>query len=154
MFPHLMRDDILHTQEVVSYTRLIASGENLSERQVDLLEIAAWLHDIGCPKSKEIYGNSLPTNQQNVGRDVVSEFLESFTELSQEEKTWLVDVVGTHHRVDSAQSLAFMPLFEADLIANILSGYFPRENAEQLYTRNVKTKSGKALFKTIFKEIS
>lgn len=153
-YPKLMRDDILHTQEVVSYTRLIASGEMLSKREADLVEIAAWLHDIGCPKAKEIYGNSLPKNQQSVGEIVAKELLKTFSELSESEKAWLVEVVATHHKFDSAKELKFVPLFEGDLIANILSGYFPREKAQSLYNTFVQTSSGKALFKKIFKELA
>ena len=51
-FPNSMRSDIIHTQEVVSYTRLISVGENMDEHKIDMLECAAWLHDIGCPRSK------------------------------------------------------------------------------------------------------
>ncbi|MFI3290290.1 MAG: HD domain-containing protein [Opitutales bacterium] len=153
-FPEFMRSDVLHTQEVVSYTRLIASGENLSERQVDLLEISAWLHDIGCPKSKCIYGNCLPKNQQCVGEEVAKEFLEPFDGLTQEEKDWLANVVATHHKLDFAKSLNFMPLYEGDLIANILSGYFPRDKVPALFKTFVHTKTGKALFKKIFKDLA
>ena len=82
-FKDLKRDDVLHTQEVVSYTRMIAVGEGFDERKTALLEMAAWLHDIGCPRAKELFGNSLPVNQQNVGREVTREFLHDYKELSQ-----------------------------------------------------------------------
>lgn len=148
-FPHLMREDILHTQEVVSYTRLIAIGEGQTEEQVDLLECAAWLHDIGCPRSKEIFGNSLPINQQNVGREVTTELLKSFDELSQAQKDWLADVVGRHHQHKYAIELEFAPLFEADLIVNILSGYYKPEQAEHLFSTLMTTNTGRELFKKV-----
>lgn len=148
-FPHLMREDILHTQEVVSYTRLIAIGEGLSEERVELLECAAWLHDIGCPRSKEIYGNSMPVNQQQVGREVTSQLLANIDTFSTSEKEWLADVVGTHHQYKHALSLDFMPLFEADLIANSLSGYHNPEKAKHLFSTLMKTVTGRALFQTL-----
>ncbi|MFI3247565.1 MAG: HD domain-containing protein [Rikenellaceae bacterium] len=149
--PEWMRDDILHTQEVVSYTRLIAIGEGMSEPEVALQEAAAWLHDIGCPRSKELYGNSLPVNQQNIGCVVAAELIKDLDCLTPSEKEWLADVVGTHHQFPNAQRLGYLPLFEADLIVNLLSGYHPREKAEHLYDTFMTTKSGKELFKVVIK---
>ncbi|MFI3289003.1 MAG: HD domain-containing protein [Rikenellaceae bacterium] len=148
-YPSTMRDDILHTQEVVCYTRMIAIGEGLSPKEVEMQEAAAWLHDIGCPRSKELYGNSLPQNQQSVGRDVAHELLQNVAELTADEKGWLVDVVGTHHQFADSQKLSFAPLFEADLIVNILSGYFKKEQAENLYKTLVTSKTGQSLFKGV-----
>ncbi|MFI3331724.1 MAG: HD domain-containing protein [Rikenellaceae bacterium] len=145
-FPHSMREDILHTQEVVCYTRMIASGENLSQQDTDMQEIAAWLHDIGCPHSKEIHGNSLPQNQQSVGREVAQELLQEFTEITPREKQWLIEVVATHHQFEDSLRLGFTPLFEADLIVNLLSGYYKKEQAENLYNKIMVSKTGKALF--------
>lgn len=149
-YPELMRGDILHTQEVVSYTRLIAAGEELTHEQIEMQECAAWLHDIGCPKSKEIYGNSLPENQERVGRDVAKEILERVY-MTQESKEWLVDVVGSHHQAAKAEQLRFQPLFEADLIVNLLSGYHPRDKAPMLYSKLMKSESGRQLFQTLIK---
>ena len=146
-FPELKRDDVLHTQEVVVYTRMIAVGEGMADKQVALLEMAAWLHDIGCPRSKELYGNSLPVNQQNVGREVATELLEPISELTSDEKQWLADVVGTHHQLPKAIELDYMPLFEADMIVNCLSGYHPKEKHQHLYDTMLKTNTGRTLFK-------
>ncbi|MFI3328807.1 MAG: HD domain-containing protein [Rikenellaceae bacterium] len=148
-FPHLLREDLLHTQEVVSFTRAIAAGENMSAHEVEMLECAAWLHDIGCPRSKEIHGNSLPVNQQAVGREVTRELLADFSEFSAAEKQWLEDVVGTHHQLSSSKELRFAPLFEADIFANLLSGYHKKEQAESLYKNALVTATSKALFRDV-----
>ncbi len=148
-YPELMRDDILHTQEVVCYTRLIAVGENVPTIEIELLEAAAWLHDIGCPRSKEIYGNSLPENQQRVGRIVATDLLSKVDVLNSEEKIWIADVVASHHQFSKVEELGFTPLFEADLIVNILSGYHPSSKAQHLYNTMMRSKTGKKLFKTL-----
>ncbi len=147
-FPQ-MREDILHTQEVASFTRLIAVNEGLTERQTQLMEAAAWLHDIGCPRAKIECGNSLPANQQRVGRIVTDELLEKIESLTIDEKKWLADVVGTHHQFQQAIDLRFEPLFEADLIVNLLSGYYAMDKAKTFYTNMMTTESGKRLFKTL-----
>lgn len=150
-YPEWMRDDILHTQEVVSYTRLIAVSEGLSTCEIDLLEAVAWLHDIGCPRSKELYGNSLPVNQQNVGCVVAAELIKDLDCLDIDQKSWLADVVGTHHQFAEAKRLNYLPLFEADLIVNLLSGYHAREKAPNLYDTLMTTESGKRLFRLLIK---
>ncbi|MFI3321425.1 MAG: hypothetical protein R3Y50_02740 [Rikenellaceae bacterium] len=144
-----MREDILHTQEVVSYTRLIATGEGLDSKSVDMLEMAAWLHDIGCPEAKEIYGNSLPVSQQIVGRIETDKLLSNISTLTPEQKSWLSNVVGTHHQHRSANEFKFMPLFEADIIANFLSGYYEMTQAQHYYNRLIGSNSGKMLFRTL-----
>ncbi len=150
-YPEDMRNDILHTQEVVCYTRLIALEEKIPEFEIELLECAAWLHDIGCPRSKQIYGNSLPANQQHVGRIVCEEILKQVDELCETEKKWLEDVVGNHHQLNKSHELGFAPLFEADLIVNILSGYHPREKSDMLYKTMISTESGRNLFNLLIK---
>ncbi len=144
-----MRSDILHTQEVVAYTRLIALGEGVPEIEVEMLEIAAWLHDIGCPRSQKIYGNTLPANQQSVGRIVAGELMAQVEGLTDVEKGWIMDVVATHHHLSKAQEFGFMPLFEADLIVNILSGYHPMQKAQMLRDTMIFSESGRRLFKLL-----
>ncbi len=148
-YPDLMREDIQHTQEVVSYTRLIAVGENIPDLEIEMLEAAAWMHDIGCPRSKEIYGNSLPENQQRVGKIVATDLLQNIESLSDDERCWIADVVASHHQFSKVEELGFAPLFEADLIVNILSGYHPIDKAQQLYTAMMRTTTGKKLFRTL-----
>ncbi|MFI3302815.1 MAG: HD domain-containing protein [Rikenellaceae bacterium] len=148
-YPERMREDTLHTHEVVIYTYLIATGEKIPEMEIDLLVAAAWLHDIGCPRSTEIYGNSLPENQQSIGRQIASDLLAPLDCLSPLEKQWLVDVVGTHHQFSKAKELGSMPLFEADLIVNVLSGYHAKEKAQLLYDTMMVSQTGRKLFKTL-----
>lgn len=142
-------DDLVHTQQVVSYTRLIAVGEGLAPKRVSMLESAAWLHDIGCPQSKEIYGNSEPINQQKVGEEVSRELLASISVIPEQDKRWLIDVVATHHQHASATKLGFEPLYEADLIVNILSGYHHISKAGDLYKKLMASKTGKRIFKAL-----
>ncbi len=148
LFEHLVREDLLHTQQVVSFTRTIATSEGYTPQQIDLLEAAAWLHDIGCPKSKEIYGNSLPCNQQTVGESVAMELL-SDVDMAYEDKLWICSVVASHHRVQSSISLNFTPLFEADFIVNALSGYFSPLKVKNIHSKMVTTRCGNHLLKML-----
>ena len=142
--------EIQHTQSVANYTRLIADADNRDPHQTDLLELAAWLHDIGCPASRRIYGNSRPENQQHEGRLIVNEWLKDINWLTSDEKIWLANVVGTHHQFQSAVEYRFEPLFEADLIVNMTEGYYKAEKAEHLYEKLMVTTYGKELYKQLF----
>lgn len=79
-------EQITHTQSVAAYTRLIAAGEGWEYGRVELVEMAAWLHDIGCPVARKLYGNSLPVHQQEEGRKLVAGWLREEPRLSEEEK--------------------------------------------------------------------
>ncbi|MFI3303699.1 MAG: HD domain-containing protein [Rikenellaceae bacterium] len=147
-----IHDDIQHTQEVVCYTEMIASGEGFEAVDREMQIAAAWLHDIGCPRSKELYGNSLPQNQQSVGREVTKELLHSKGDLfGESEIEWLSEVVGRHHQAGDVESYNFRPLFEADLIVNLLSSYHPRENAPMLYEKLMRTQTGRDIFRVVIK---
>lgn len=141
---------IQHTQTVASYTRMIAAGEGIEGRMLDLMETAAWLHDIGCPDARRCYGDSLPVHQQEMGRQKVSVWMQEVEELTGEEKQWLADVVGTHHRFDSARQFHFEPLYEADLIVNLIEGYYEQSHARPYYDTVMTTATGRKLFATLF----
>lgn len=143
-------EQITHTQTVAAYTRLIAVGEGWTDDRLELVETAAWLHDIGCPASRRLYGNSLPVHQQEEGRRLVEEWLHDEVRLAEDEKGWLAAVVGGHHRFDAAHGLHFEPLFEADLIVNMAEGYYQLSQAAHFYDKMLVTATGRALFHSLF----
>ncbi len=152
-------EQIMHTEAVATYARLIAVKMGLSSRAVDLHESAAWLHDIGCPDAVRKYGNSSPVHQMAEGERLVNEWFSTDTDypnwnvvlesLSTEEKEWLARAVGTHHQRPYALSLHFEPLFEADLIVNIKEGYYGRAQAQMYYEKMTITDAGRELFRKL-----
>lgn len=145
-----VNEQIVHTQSVANYTRIIAVNEGMSEHQTELLEISAWLHDIGCPNARRIHGNSRPMYQQEEGEKLVCDWLKDEKQISDEEKEWLAQTVGHHHQRPKALELHFEPLFDADLIVNLWEGYYDKECAESKYQKLVCTDSGKHLFNLFF----
>lgn len=135
---------IMHTQSVAHFTRLISDGDEMQE-------LAAWLHDIGCPPARAKYGNSNPPHQEAEGKLLVHEWLDGDNLFSPKEVEWLADAVGGHHRLTEARRLHFEPLFEADLIVNLFEGYYPMESAKRFIESGaVSTAKGLQLFKTLF----
>ena len=141
---------IAHTLCVVAYTHLLAVSEAYDSGRIQRLEMAALLHDIGCPDAQLKYGNSLPVNQQKEGVRIVAEWSAHEPFASPDDAQWIAQVVATHHNALKAVELGFEVLFEADLIVNLLEGYYPIEQAAALLHNAVRTPSGKALFSRLF----
>lgn len=144
-----VEEQIVHTQAVANYARLIASGEGMDAHSVDIHEISAWLHDIGCPAARCKHGNSNPPYQMQEGRILAEQWLENDPNFTPQEKEWLADTVGSHHVFRKAIELHFEPLFEADLIVNLWEGYYNKEHADE-YEKMVTTTTGRSLFHQFF----
>lgn len=135
---------IMHTQSVAHFTHIISSGD-------EMLIMAAWLHDIGCPPAIKKYGDSKPPHQEAEGKMLVHEWLDGNEMFSQQEVNWLADAVGGHHRQTEAKRLHFEPLYEADLIVNLFEGYYPMEDARRFVDSGaVSTTKGLELFRILF----
>lgn len=143
-------DQIAHTQAVVDYAARIAEMEGLPDRRRFLIRVAALLHDVGCPAARAKYGSSAAPHQETEGRRIVVEWLAGSTDFSPEEAAFLADVVGSHHHADAAKRLGFEPLFEADLIVNLLENYYDRSKAAFYRDRLVSTASGRRLLNLVF----
>ena len=141
---------IAHTQSVHDYTRVLAARSGCAERRIALLELAAILHDIGCPASRAKYGDSKPPHLVEEGARIVAEWLRECPELNDDEKKFIEEAVGSHHQFEAAKRLGFEPLFEADLAVNLLEGYYPRERAGELCEKLVTTAAGRELFHLLF----
>lgn len=142
---------IMHTQSVAHFARLIAEAEGLDSKTCEMMEEAAWLHDIGCPQARQKYGDSKPPHQECEGKRMVHEWLDNDPDFTAEETSWLADAVGGHHRVTEAHRLHFEPLFEADLIVNLFEGYYKPDMAQHFVNSGaVSTSTGLALFEKLF----
>jgi uncharacterized protein len=141
---------IAHTQCVVNYTQLIAFGENYPLKKQELIEIAAWLHDIGCPVSKEKYGNSRPMHQMEEGFRITTEWLKDYPQLTTDEQAWIAHVVGGHHQLRRAKQYGFEALYEADIIVNFFEGYYKKINLKRYFDCVMTSRTGRELYKTFF----
>ena len=141
---------IAHTQAVIDYTERIAELEGLAARRIFLLKTAALLHDVGCPAAQAAHGKSLPPYQEAEGERIVRELLPKYPEFTAAEADYLARVVGSHHRIGPAKELHFEPLFEADLIVNLLEGYYERAKAGFYREKMVTTAAGRKVFDLVF----
>ncbi len=140
---------ITHTESVHNFTRLLACLEGYDEHRQLLLEMAALLHDIGCPNAKSNYGNTHASNQEKEGALLAKQLLQSYL-IDEDDKQNIVKAVGLHHHYKELKQMGFELLAEADLIVNLLEGYYPMQQAETLFTTMVSSKSGKVLYRNMF----
>jgi len=140
---------IEHTETVHNFAQLIARLEKCDERTQCLIEMSALLHDIGCPNAKLKYGNTNAPNQEKEGKPLAAQMLASYP-MPEEDKALIAEVVGAHHHLNVLKTLGFEILAEADLIVNLLEGYYKPEQAQHLYDHFVTTESGKELYRNMF----
>ena len=138
-----------HTEAVHNFAQLLGKLEGYDEHRQAIIEISALLHDIGCPNAKEKYGNTNAPNQEKEGKPKAAELLAKY-DITAEDKALIADVVGVHHHIKQLQEMGFELLAEADLIVNLLEGYYKMEQAQNLYETCVTSVSGKELFKNMF----
>lgn len=138
-----------HTEAVHNFAQLIASLERCDEHKQAMIEMSALLHDIGCPNAKIKYGNTNAPNQEKEGKPKAEEILAKYS-MPEEDKTLLAEVVGKHHHLKEVQALGFAILAEADLIVNLLEGYYNLGQAAHLFDSFMVTKSGRDLYRNMF----
>jgi hypothetical protein len=111
--------------------------------------MTALLHDIGCPNAKTKYGNTTPVNQEREGKPKALEMLASYP-ISEEEKLLIADVVGLHHHHKELQKMGYELLVEADLIVNLLEGYYNLGQAAYYFDYLVTSRCGRDLYRNMF----
>ena len=67
LHPQIKFHDLEHTKTVVSASHEIALEEGVSENDLQLLEVAAWFHDLGYPKQVE--------GHEKIGAEMARDFL-------------------------------------------------------------------------------
>jgi len=140
---------ISHTEAVHNFSQLLSQLENYDEHRLCLVEMSALLHDIGCPNAQLKYGNTKAPNQEKEGELLASEMLTEYP-MEDKDKQLISEVVGLHHHHKSLQEMGFDVLVEADLIVNMLEGYYKPEQAKTLFENMVTTESGKSLYRNMF----
>ncbi|NNC93943.1 MAG: HD domain-containing protein [Chitinophagales bacterium] len=98
--------NLTHTEDVVESSLEIGKGNNLSEEKLQLLEIAAWFHDIGYANSKD--------EHEKEGSKLATEFLKE-KGLSDDKIEVVVNAIMATKMPQSPKSLIEKVLCDADL---------------------------------------
>ncbi len=140
---------IQHFLKVYEFSKLMGEIEELDKQTLDILEVAAIVHDIGIKKSEELYGDSSGKHQEELGPAIAEEMLKKlgYPEKMIERVSYLV---GHHHTYGNIQGMDYQILVEADFLVNLYEDHSPKTAVEGAFRKIFKTKSGMEICKKMF----
>ena len=140
---------IQHFTKVHAYCALIGRSEGLSEREMLILEAAAYTHDIGIKPALEKYGSAKGPLQEQEGPAYAREMLDGlgFDDDVIERVCWLI---AHHHTYEPVEGIDHRILIEADFLVNLFEGNASAEACRAAYEKHFETEAGKRLWQTMF----
>ncbi len=141
---------IQHFLKVYEFAHIIAVSENMSEKERELLEIAAIVHDIGIRPSKEKYGYCNAKTQETEGPFYARRLFSEFEGLTEEFVERICYLIAHHHTYNNVDGLDYRILIEADFLVNAYEDELVDEAILSAKKRIFMTKTGTELLNTIF----
>ena len=140
---------INHFMKVLAYATFIGEREKLSPEELEILEAAALLHDIGIHNAEQLRGTSAGKFQELEGPPVAADILLSLG-ASEEFTQKVCNIVGRHHTYTGIDSAGLQILIEADFLVNMLEDDMSERSIRKAYEQIFKTESGKKLCRVMF----
>lgn len=135
-----------HILKVYALAKLLGEWEKISEKEQQILQAAAILHDIAIKYCKENYnGDASQENQKKEAPRLVKKFLEE-ANYAPEYIPQIIDLVLKHHDYDTPRDKLLQLLMEADLIINCYESHPDRSKMAQIQDV-FQTSAGKELLK-------
>lgn len=140
---------IQHFIKVHSLAKLIGEEEKLDKEQLEILEAAALVHDIGIKPAEKKYGSCSGRLQEQEGTAPAREMLESigFGICLTDRVCFLV---SHHHTYTNINTMDYQILVEADFLVNLYEDNTSKKAVKEAYNRIFKTKTGKEICKAMF----
>ena len=140
---------IQHFIKVHELAKLIGNMENISSDNMEILEAASIVHDIGIKVCMEKYGNCNGKLQEQEG-PVFAEELLTRLEFKQELIERVSYLVAHHHTYSNIDGIDYQILVEADFLVNLYENHNNKETIENTYNKIFKTESGRKLCSQMF----
>lgn len=141
---------INHALKVYSFAKTIGELENISSDKLEILELAAILHDIGIKVSEEKYNSSSGNYQQIEGPPVAKEIL-NFLNVDNNIIERVCFLIGNHHTYSKIDGTDFQILVEADFLVNINEDNLDTKEINSIKEKIFTTKTGKEMLKLMYK---
>ena len=140
---------INHFMKVHSFAKLIGEAEGLDARAQELVEAAAYVHDIGIKNSEIKYGSSSGYYQQIEGPAEAEKLLRDagYDEEFIERVKYLV---SRHHKYANIDGIDCQILIEADFIVNVWEDGIGEATVKDIYEKIFKTEGGKELMRRLY----
>ena len=142
---------IQHLVKVHAFARYIARKEGLAGEELETLEVAAYVHDIGIRLAEDRYGYSSGKLQEELGAKGITVAKVGEAEVMAEDTVsraaWLV---GHHHTYNHIQGLDYRILVEADFLVNLLEDGTGRDGIQTAWEQIFRTRTGRELCRVMF----
>lgn len=137
---------VQHFVKVHGFAALIGSIEKLDPAVQEVLEAAAYVHDIGIRPAEEKYGCCDGKLQEQEGPAAAREMLTGlgFDEVLVKRVCWLV---GHHHTYDRIDGMDYQILVEADFLVNLYESFQDRHEGRSAFGGEGKDAAAAALEK-------
>lgn len=132
---------INHALKVYGFAKSIGELEGLEENKLQLLEVAAVLHDIGIKESERKYNSSAGQYQQIEGPGVARTLLDEYN-LGEKFLSRIDYLIGNHHTYSKIDDIDFRILVEADFLVNIFEDNIDRTRLLDIRDKYFRTKAG------------
>lgn len=140
---------IQHFIKVHAFAKWIGEMEQVEEDTLEILEAAAYVHDIGIKAAEEKYGSSSGKMQEQEGPKIAKEMLERLGFPNK-----LVDrvcyLVGHHHTYTNIDGIDYQILVEADFLVNLYEDHSNQNAVDSAFHKIFRTRSGKELCEKMF----
>jgi HD superfamily phosphodiesterase len=140
---------INHALKVYAFANTISRNEKLADKEIEITEFAAILHDIGIPESERKYNSSNGKYQEIEGPPIARSILENLGA-----KPEIVDrvcyLIGNHHSYSKIDGPDFQILVEADFLVNIFEDEINKESVKSIRDKYFKTYTALAILDRIY----
>lgn len=140
---------INHFLKVHSFASIIAKNENVDKRTLEIIEIAAYTHDIGIKLSEQKYNSSAGKYQELEGPVEAMKLFKGIG-LDSDIAQRVCYIIGHHHTYDNIDSIDYQIVVEADFIVNLYEDNASKSAVQSAYDNIFKTKSGKHIIETMY----
>lgn len=142
-------EQIQHFIKVHSFARLIGLGEKIDNASLEILEIAAIVHDIGIKPAIEKHGSGSGKYQELEGPPVAKAMLNelAFPEDVIERVCYLV---GHHHTYSDIDGIDYQILVEADFLVNMYESNMSANAIKSTLKKIFRTETGKKYCRIMF----
>lgn len=132
---------INHFIKVHGYAKAIGEAEQLDERTQQILEAAAYTHDIGIKISEEKYGNSSGPYQELEGPPIAEKMLSALG-YDKEFIDRVSYIIAHHHTYSNIDGMDYQILVEADFLVNIDEDNMDNKQIKNIRDKIFRTKAG------------
>lgn len=140
---------INHALKVYGFANCIARREQLSAKDLQVVEVSAVLHDIGIVEAHKKYGKSSGHYQEIEGPAVAMDLLSDMV-LDQDVLDRVAFLIGHHHSYGKIDGVDFQILVEADFLVNVDEDNMTKDAIMSVREKYFKTPTGISIVEGMF----